>query len=642
MKILGSFLIFLMLVCAQAPFSRGVNLTGWFSADSPGGLQFSRYDKEDFLNIKSLGADVIRLPINLHKMTSGYPEYKLDPVFLYFINKAVDLAEETKINIILDNHSDQLGSVTPDSIDKVLVPVWKQMAQEFSSRSSFVHYEILNEPRGISDTKWNEIQQKVIDAIRVYDKFHYIIAGPSNWNSFYNLKNLKVFNDPKIIYTFHFYDPFLFTHQGASWTDPSMVALSGMPFPYSAAGMPSFPASLKGTWIESNFNNYKQEGTVEKVKALIDIAKKFKTDNNVILYCGEFGVYMPNSANNDRIVWYELVRKYLEESGISWTIWDYHGGFGVFHKNTAGLFNQDLNIALLQSLGFNTPDQNPFTGGADTTEITIYNDYYGKHIYSASSIGKGTLNLYDNTNPAGGNYSIYTTGIHQYGMVSFDFIPDKDLSYLKSKNFSLKIKIKGDTPGSKLDLRFIDTKTNVPGDHPWRMRYTVDESVIKFDNIWHELNIPLKDFKEQGAYDNNQWYNPEGLYDWQKTDRFDIVAEHHSLENRKFWFDDIKITATAPTSVNNTQITEKFRLDQNYPNPFNPSTNISFFLAQKSYTNLTVYNMMGEKIKEFKYDELPAGKHNVILELSGYASGIYFYRLKTEFFEQSKKCIMIK
>ena len=61
------------LLYAQAPFSRGVNLTGWFQASSPRKIQFRKFTKKDFSDIKSLGCDVIRLPINLHAMTNGAP-----------------------------------------------------------------------------------------------------------------------------------------------------------------------------------------------------------------------------------------------------------------------------------------------------------------------------------------------------------------------------------------------------------------------------------------------------------------------------------------------------------------------------------------------------------------------------------------
>ena len=71
---------------AQVPFSKGVNLTEWFQAGSPGQIDFSKYTYEDLVDVKSLGVDVIRLPINLHSMTLGAPDYELDPLFLFFLD----------------------------------------------------------------------------------------------------------------------------------------------------------------------------------------------------------------------------------------------------------------------------------------------------------------------------------------------------------------------------------------------------------------------------------------------------------------------------------------------------------------------------------------------------------------------------
>lgn len=71
------------LTAAELPFHRGVNLTGWFQTAGPRSIQFTEFTRSDFEQIRSLGCDVIRLPINLHAMTSGAPDYTLDPLFIF-------------------------------------------------------------------------------------------------------------------------------------------------------------------------------------------------------------------------------------------------------------------------------------------------------------------------------------------------------------------------------------------------------------------------------------------------------------------------------------------------------------------------------------------------------------------------------
>jgi hypothetical protein len=62
------------------PFARGVNVTNWVQAGSPGQIQFTKFTEQDLIDIRSLGCDVIRLPINLHHMTDGPPHYGGRPV----------------------------------------------------------------------------------------------------------------------------------------------------------------------------------------------------------------------------------------------------------------------------------------------------------------------------------------------------------------------------------------------------------------------------------------------------------------------------------------------------------------------------------------------------------------------------------
>jgi endoglucanase len=410
----------------------------------------------------------------------------------------------------------------------------------------------------------------VINTIRETDSTHYIVVGGAGWNSYNNLNAIPHFTDSKLIYTFHFYDPFIFTHQGADWSDPSMAPLSGIPFPYIADSMPSFPASLKGTWIESSFNDYKNTGNIASVKSLLDIAIQFKNSRNVPVFCGEFGVYIRNSKNHHRAFWYETVRKYLEDNGIPWTTWDYHGGFGLYEKESGGQFDHDLNVPLLEALGLTVPEQTPDFMKADSTGFLIYTDYIGNGILS-SNYGGGTLTPYSTDLPNNGQYCIYWKGAAQYNAIGYDFSPDKDLSRLLDEGYALDLMVRGDIPHTSFDVRFIDTKTSEAGDHPWRMDIVIDSTVVSFDKHWHHLFIPLSGFAEQGSWDN-AWFPPEGKFDWKAVDRFEIVSEQQDLLNKKLWFDNIHITNQDTALVYENQVVTGLKIPDSgflriYPNP---------------------------------------------------------------------------
>jgi len=577
----------------------------------------------------NLGCDVIRLPINLHEMTDGAPYYTIDPLLIYFLDSAVSWAEELEIYLILDNHSFDPSIDTDPDIGDILIPIWRQLAAHYAEHSNYILYEILNEPHGISDALWNEIQQNVVDSIREVDEKHTIIVGPADWNTYNNLSAMPEYDDTNLIYTFHFYDPFVFTHQGATWTDPSMEGLAGVPFPYDPAEMPECPPELLGTWIEGALDNYENEGTADHVGDLIDIAVDFKNTRDVPLFCGEFGVFKPNSDNEDRVFWYEVTRNYLEEDSIAWTIWDYKGSFGLFELGSNELFDYDLNVALLEALGFNVPPQDDYSLEPDTTGFNVYLDYICENIIGSSWHSEGILSYYSDDNTYEGQYCIYWTGVEQYSVIGFSFRPVKDLTMLADSNYALDFRIRGDNPDIEFDIRFVDTKTEDPGDHPWRMRYIIDEQTVPWDGEWHHVQIPLQQFTEHGSWDEGTWYEPVGDFSWEAVDLFQIVSEHRSLDGMNLYFDNIRVVESSSSSIqkNNTN-KESLQILRIVPNYSGKFIDIKYQIPESGKVCLEVYNLLGEKINTPVDQKMRAGIHNVRLATGNLSSGLYFYRLK--------------
>lgn len=90
------------------------------------------------------------------------------------------------------------------------------------------------------------------------------------------------------------------------------------------------------------------------------------------------------------------------------------------------------------------------------------------------------------------------------------------------------------------------------------------------------------------------------------------------------------------------EIPAYFSLSQNYPNPFNPTTNVNFSLPQKGHVNLTVYDMMGREVEVLVNEVLSAGTYNYSFNGSDVSSGVYFYRLESNDFVETKKMTLIK
>ncbi len=100
------------------------------------------------------------------------------------------------------------------------------------------------------------------------------------------------------------------------------------------------------------------------------------------------------------------------------------------------------------------------------------------------------------------------------------------------------------------------------------------------------------------------------------------------------------IAASIGTSTD--PLPEDFRLDQNYPNPFNPATEISFRLPAAADVTLEVYNITGQKVATLVEGNLAAGTHKVTWDGRDHSSGVYFYRLDTPGFSDTRKMILLK
>jgi hypothetical protein len=115
-----------------------------------------------------------------------------------------------------------------------------------------------------------------------------------------------------------------------------------------------------------------------------------------------------------------------------------------------------------------------------------------------------------------------------------------------------------------------------------------------------------------------------------------------------FGLSDFTNTVSAYTQkstniINQTNlISENFYLHDNYPNPFNPSTNISFGISKNAFVILKIYNSIGKELETLVSQRLLPGSYNVRWNAENYTGGVYFYRLESDNFTETKKMILIK
>ena len=104
------------------------------------------------------------------------------------------------------------------------------------------------------------------------------------------------------------------------------------------------------------------------------------------------------------------------------------------------------------------------------------------------------------------------------------------------------------------------------------------------------------------------------------------------------------ISASTAIAINVEQVTlnTTYRLEQNYPNPFNPSTTINYELPITNYVELSIYNVLGQKVATLVDKKQAAGRYQVEWNAGAFASGVYYYRLSSEAFVETKKLILLK
>lgn len=173
---------------------------------------------------KQAGFTAVRLPISWTYHTSQSYPYTIDETFFNRVDWAVEQASNNDLNIIVNvHHYDEIHQ-NPSVEEERFLAIWSQISNRYKTMSDNVLFEVLNEPHGAftdNPTLWNDLLATAIAEIRKTNPKRPLIVGPVGYNSINSLQDLELPTDRNLIATVHFYDPFIFTHQGAEWVEPS-------------------------------------------------------------------------------------------------------------------------------------------------------------------------------------------------------------------------------------------------------------------------------------------------------------------------------------------------------------------------------------------------------------------------------------
>ncbi len=161
----------------------------------------------------------------------------------------------------------------------------------------------------------------------------------------------------------------------------------------------------------------------------------------------------------------------------------------------------------------------------------------------------------------------------------------------------------------------------------------------------------LDDYRYTYQYNSNKKLNLFLCEKWDGTN-WNLSDNHYPSLNYAFPHNEYYVTingarvevfykTTTSLSDENLNII-RFSLSQNYPNPFNPTTTINYSLQQRSFVQLSVYDLLGKEVAKLVNKEQSIGNYKVEFNASTLRSGIYFYRLQGDNYSETKKLILLK
>jgi endoglucanase len=354
-----------------AHLRRGINLSEWFAqVYDPRGYTKEYFQawttSTDIALIKSAGFDHVRLSVNPQPLMNAIQGRDGGAEYLGCLDAAMKMILDAGLAVELDMHPDsdfKARLAKDDEAVERFADFWRTMALRYASWDpERVFFEILNEPEFHDAYRWYGVEAKLAAAIRQAAPAHTILAPGARWDDDDDMIFLEPLRDPKVIYVFHFYEPHIFTHQGATWGAYYWHWLSGLHYPSQPENAAQVAARVPEALDRLYVIRYGQDHwDAARVEAEINQAADWAQRNGVPLVCNEVGVYRygvepeghaHGAQPQDRTAWITDVRTSLERHHIGWAMWDYSGGFGVV---TGREGQHVLDETTVRALGLNMP-----------------------------------------------------------------------------------------------------------------------------------------------------------------------------------------------------------------------------------------------------------------------------------------------
>lgn len=319
---------------AAKRFLRGVNLGDYLEA----GRWSVKIRAEEFAAMKREGFDHVRVPVGWHRCAGPAPGFTLSPEIFSRVDFAVTNALKNDLAVIINIHHFNALDKDPAAATEQFLKIWQQIAAHYRTYPDQLAFELFNEPHENATTAlMNPIYAKAIAEIRQTNPNRTLFVEPGGWGNLSELKNLVLPPDDNIIVSFHCYEPFYFTHQGATWSGPD-VRQTGIQFP----GPPATPLeadpklNLKNyvlKWI-TNYNTQPTQNNPSSPMAFTTALKSVRAWSDFYgrpVHLGEFGAIVKANAKS-RANFYSALRHAAEENHLGWCIWDWTANFRYWDR----------------------------------------------------------------------------------------------------------------------------------------------------------------------------------------------------------------------------------------------------------------------------------------------------------------------
>jgi endoglucanase len=320
----------------QFQLKRGTNVSHWLSQSGRRGREREEFfTRDDVQRMVELGADHLRLPVDEEQLWDADGRQVVPTWDL--MNHFLDWCRDARLRAVVDLHilrshhfNDPVKPLFADrDAPRGFARLWRELSRELRGRPvGEVAYELMNEPVAADPADWNRVYRYAYDAIREHEPERIVVLGSNAWSQASTFDRLDVpSDDPRMVLTFHFYNPMLITHYRASWVTEckdydGRIQYPGIPIaPDDFKALSPEVQALVGKW------NHPYDAAAMKRELAAPLAVRDGT--GLALWCGEFGV-IHLAPDSIRAAWYRDFVGVLAELGIGWANWDYRGGFGVF------------------------------------------------------------------------------------------------------------------------------------------------------------------------------------------------------------------------------------------------------------------------------------------------------------------------